>query len=141
MALNQDIINYFNGKNIDIKTYSPLTFAFIGDDVFDLIIRTIVVSKGNTKPEKLHNESIKYVSAVSQAKMYDAVTDMLTEEEADILRRGRNAKPHSKAKSATSTEYMKATALETLIGYLYLKDEQDRIFDLLKVGIDRIDNT
>lgn len=141
MALNQDIINNFNGKNIDIKTYSPLTFAFIGDDVFDLIIRTIVVSKGNTKPEKLHNESIKYVSAVSQAKMYDAVTDMLTEEEADILRRGRNAKPHSKAKSATSTEYMKATALETLIGYLYLKDEQDRIFDLLKVGIDRIDNT
>lgn len=141
MALNQDVINNFNGKNIDIKTYSPLTFAFIGDDVFDLIIRTIVVSKGNTKPEKLHNESIKYVSAVSQAKMYDAVTDMLTEEEADILRRGRNAKPHSKAKSATSTEYMKATALETLIGYLYLKDEQDRIFDILKVGIDRIDNT
>ena len=140
MALNQDIINHFDGKNIDVKTYSPLTFAFIGDDVFDLIIRTIVVSKGNTKPEKLHNESIKYVSAVSQAKMYEAVKEMLTDEESDILRRGRNAKPHSKAKSASSTEYMKATALETLIGYLYLTDNQDRIFELLKVGIDKVDN-
>ncbi len=140
MALNQDIINHFDGKNIDVKTYSPLTFAFIGDDVFDLIIRTIVVSKGNTKPEKLHNECIKYVSAVSQAKMYEAVKEMLTDEEADILRRGRNAKPHSKAKSASSTEYMKATALETLIGYLYLTDNHDRIFELLKVGIDKVDN-
>ena len=139
MGLNQDIINYFNGKDIDIKTYSPLTFAYIGDDVFDLIIRTIVVGRGNSRPDKLHNTTIKYVSAVAQAKMHDAVLPLLSEEEADLLRRGRNSKPHTKAKNATSEEYMKATALETLVGYLYLKDDEERIFELIEVGIESIE--
>ena len=137
MALNQEIIDYFEGKEVDIKTYSPLTFAYIGDDVFDLVIRTIVVNKGNTSPNKLHNTVIRYVSAKAQAKMYDAINPLLNDEEQDVLRRGRNSKPHTKAKNASSADYMKATALETLIGYLYLRDDMERIFELIKTGINK----
>jgi len=139
MALNQEIIDYFEGKEVDIKTYSPLTFAYIGDDVFDLVIRTIVVNKGNTSPNKLHNMVIRYVSAKAQAKMYDAINPLLNDEEQDVLRRGRNSKPHTKAKNASSADYMKATALETLIGYLYLRDDMERIFELIKTGINKIE--
>lgn len=139
MALNQEIIDYFEGKEVDIKTYSPLTFAYIGDDVFDLVIRTIVVNKGNTSPNKLHNMVIRYVSAKAQAKMYDAINPLLKDEEQDVLRRGRNSKPHTKAKNASSADYMKATALETLIGYLYLRDDMERIFELIKIGINKIE--
>lgn len=139
MALNQKIIDYFEGKEVDIKTYSPLTFAYIGDDVFDLVIRTIVVNKGNTSPNKLHNMVIRYVSAKAQAKMYDAINPLLNDEEQDVLRRGRNSKPHTKAKNASSADYMKATALETLIGYLYLRDDMERIFELIKIGINKIE--
>ena len=139
MALNQEIIDYFDGKEVDIKTYSPLTFAYIGDDVFDLVIRTIVVNKGNTSPNKLHNTVISYVSAKAQAKMYDAINPLLNDEEQDVLRRGRNSKPHTKAKNASSADYMKATALETLIGYLYLRDDMERIFELIKIGINKIE--
>lgn len=137
MALNQEILDYFEGKEVDIKTYSPLTFAYIGDDVFDLVIRTIVVNKGNTSPNKLHNMVIRYVSAKAQAKMYDAISPLLNDEEQDVLRRGRNSKPHTKAKNASSADYMKATALETLIGYLYLRDDMERIFELIKIGINK----
>lgn len=139
MALNQEIIDYFEGKEVDIKTYSPLTFAYIGDDVFDLVIRTIVVNKGNTSPNKLHNMVIRYVSAKAQAKMYDAINPSLNDEEQDVLRRGRNSKPHTKAKNASSADYMKATALETLIGYLYLRDDMERIFELIRIGINKIE--
>lgn len=139
MALNQEIIDYFEGKEVDIKTYSPLTFAYIGDDVFDLVIRTIVVNKGNTSPNKLHNMVIRYVSAKAQAKMYDAINPLLNDEEQDVLRRGRNSKPHTKAKNASSADYMKATALETLIGFLYLRDDMERIFELIKIGINKIE--
>ncbi len=139
MALNQEIIDYFEGKEVDIKTYSPLTFAYIGDDVFDLVIRTIVVNKGNTSPNKLHNMVIRYVSAKAQAKMYDAINPLLNDEEQDVLRRGRNSKPHTKAKNASSADYMKATALETLIGFLYLGDDMERIFELIKIGINKIE--
>lgn len=135
MALNQDIINYFGGKDIDIKTYAPLTLAYIGDDVFDLIIRTIVVNEGNVSPNMLQKKSIRYVCAPSQAKMYDAIKDSFTKKEADIARRGRNSKPNTKAKNASLEEYMKATALETVIGFLYLNDDMERIYELIKYGV------
>ena len=139
MALNQEIIDYFDGKEVDIKTYSPLTFAYIGDDVFDLVIRTIVVNKGNTSPNKLHSTTVRYVSAAAQAKMYDAILPLLDEKEADIARRGRNSKPHTKAKNASSTDYMKATALESVIGYLYLNNDMERIYYIIKSGINIIE--
>ena len=137
MALNQDIINYFDGKDIDIRTYSPLTLAYIGDDVFDLIIRTIVVNKGNTSPNKLHGNTVQYVSARAQSNILDSIMPILTDEEKDIARRGRNSKPHSKAKNASTIDYLKATALESIVGYLYLKDDMERIFELIKYGINK----
>ncbi|MBE5897978.1 MAG: ribonuclease III [Lachnospiraceae bacterium] len=140
MALNQDIINYFDGKDIDIRTYSPLTLAYIGDDVFDLIIRTIVVNKGNTSPNKLHSNTIQYVSARAQSNILDSIMPILTDEEKDIARRGRNSKPHSKAKNASTIDYLKATALESVVGYLYLKDDMERIFELIKYGINKIED-
>ena len=140
MALNQDIINYFDGKDIDIRTYSPLTLAYIGDDVFDLIIRTIVVNKGNTSPNKLHGNTIQYVSARAQSNILDSIMPILTDEEKDIARRGRNSKPHSKAKNASTIDYLKATALESVVGYLYLKDDMERIFELIKYGINKIED-
>lgn len=140
MALNQDIINYFDGKDIDIRTYSPLTLAYIGDDVFDLIIRTIVVNKGNTSPNKLHSNTIQYVSARAQSNILDSIMPILTDEEKDIARRGRNSKPHSKAKNASTIDYLKATALESVVGYLYLKNDMERIFELIKYGINKIED-
>ena len=140
MALNQDIINYFDGKDIDIRTYSPLTLAYIGDDVFDLIIRTVVVNKGNTSPNKLHGNTIQYVSARAQSNILDSIMPILTDEEKDIARRGRNSKPHSKAKNASTIDYLKATALESVVGYLYLKDDMERIFELIKYGINKIED-
>ncbi len=140
MALNQDIINYFDGKDIDIRTYSPLTLAYIGDDVFDLIIRTIVVNKGNTSPNKLHSNTIQYVSARAQSNILDSIMPILTDEEKDIARRGRNSKPHSKAKNASTIDYLKATALESVVGYLYLKDDMERIFELIKYGINKTED-
>jgi len=140
MALNQDIINYFDGKDIDIRTYSPLTLAYIGDDVFDLIIRTIVVNKGNTSPNKFHSNTIQYVSARAQSNILDSIMPILTDEEKDIARRGRNSKPHSKAKNASTIDYLKATALESVVGYLYLKDDMERIFELIKYGINKIED-
>lgn len=140
MALNQDIIEYFHGKDIDIRTYSPLTLAYIGDDVFDLIVRTIVVNKGNTSPNKLHGKTIQYVSARAQSGILDSIMPILTDEEKDIARRGRNSKPHSKAKNASTIDYLKATALESVVGYLYLKDDMERIFELIKYGINKIED-
>lgn len=140
MALNQDIIEYFHGKDIDIRTYSPLTLAYIGDDVFDLIVRTIVVNKGNTSPNKLHGNTIQYVSARAQSGILDSIMPILTDEEKDIARRGRNSKPHSKAKNASTIDYLKATALESVVGYLYLKDDMERIFELIKYGINKIED-
>ncbi|MDO5591883.1 MAG: ribonuclease III domain-containing protein [Bacillota bacterium] len=117
--------------------YSPLALAFLGDGVYSLIVRTMVISKGNRQAEKLHNDTRKYVSAQAQARIGDAIQELLTEEEARIYRRGRNANPYHHAKNATLEEYLKATALETLCGYLYLKDETARFLELLKAGIER----
>ena len=102
-----------------------------------MIVRTMVTSKGNRQAEKLHNDTRKYVSAQAQARIGDAIQELLTEEEARIYRRGRNANPYHHAKNATLEEYLKATALETLCGYLYLKDETARFLELLKAGIER----
>lgn len=129
----------FELKDIDIRTYSPLSLAYIGDAVYDLMVRTIVVLKGNTSNEKLHKTSVKYVSARAQAKIIDSLKDELSEDEAAIYRRGKNSKPSSTAKNATLSEYLRATGFEALIGYLYLMNRQERIIELVKKGIEIID--
>lgn len=128
----------FACKEVDIRTYSPLTLAYIGDAIYDLVIRTIVVERGNTSPNKLHNKTVKYVSAVVQAKLVDGLWEELTQEEQEICRRGRNAKSYTTAKNASVIEYRKATGLEALCGYLYLQGRQERLLSLIKKAIEGV---
>lgn len=125
----------FGCSEIDIRTYSPLTLAYIGDAIYDLVIRTIVVERGNTSANKLHRKAVSYVNARVQAKMIEALMDELTEEEQGIYRRGRNAKSFTTAKNASVIEYRKATGFETLCGYLYLTGRQERMLLLVKRAI------
>ncbi|BAK47951.1 MAG: ribonuclease III [Lachnospiraceae bacterium] len=125
----------FQVKDRDIRTYSPLTLAYIGDGVYDLVIRSIVVGRGNTKPHLLHEKTSSVVKAKAQSAMIDFMLPEMTEEEEHIYRRGRNAKSVTMAKNATMTEYRRATGFEALIGYLYLTDQTDRMLDLIAIGL------
>lgn len=125
----------FQVKDRDIRTYSPLTLAYIGDGVYDLVIRSIVVGRGNTKPHLLHEKTSSVVKAKAQSAMIDFMLPEMTEEEEHIYRRGRNAKSVTMAKNATMTEYRRATGFEALIGYLYLTDQTDRMLDLIATGL------
>ena len=135
-----DLNSYFNEKfNIepkDIRTYSPLTLAYIGDSIYDLVIRSILVNKGNTPVNKLHQRASQIVKAPTQAAMILALMDELTEEEADWYRRGRNSKPHTKAKNASTIDYLDATGFEAVLGYLYLIGDMDRICELVNRGLE-----
>lgn len=123
----------------DARMYSPLTLAYIGDGIYDIIIRTIVLSHGNAPVNKLHKESSSYVRAQAQMKMFHAIEDMLTEEEMGVYKRGRNAKSYTSAKNATITEYRIATGFEALLGYLYLMDRMERVVELVKEGLSKFD--
>lgn len=126
----------FELADVDIRTYSPLTLAYVGDCIFDLIIRSVVVGKGNTRPNQLHQRTSSIVKAHTQALIIEYLEPQLTQEEADIYRRGRNAKSYTMAKNATMADYRKATGLEAVIGYLYLTDQFARAVELTKNAID-----
>lgn len=128
----------FNIPDVDVRTYSPLTLAYIGDGIYDLIIRSLVVAKGNARAGELHKRTSRIVKAKAQAEMIESLLPLLTEEEADIYRRGRNAKSPTMAKNATMSDYRKATGFEALMGYLYLKDEFPRMVELVKAGIEKM---
>lgn len=134
-GINSYIIEQFGIDEVDVKTYSPLTLAYIGDEIYDLIIRTIVVGKGNTKAANLHRATSQLVKAHAQSEMMHTIVPLLTEEEADIYRRGRNAKSPTMAKNASMSDYRRATGFEALMGYLYLKDEFPRIVMLVKTAL------
>ncbi|MDR2903902.1 MAG: ribonuclease III [Clostridiales bacterium] len=112
------------------ELYSPLVLAYIGDAVFELLVRSRVVAGGNRPVNELHRQSASLVKAPTQAAMYHKIEDKLTEEEAAVLKRGRNAKSFTHAKNASITDYRHATGLEALFGYLYLKGNIHRIFEL-----------
>lgn len=120
---------------IDIRTYSPLALAYIGDAIYDLVIRTIVVERGNKSANKLHKKTVSYVNARIQARMIEALADELTEEEKTVYKRGRNAKSYTTAKNASVIEYRKATGFEALCGYLYLTGRQERMLALVKKAV------
>lgn len=130
------IKSYMSLPETDIRTYSPLTLAFIGDVVYDLIMRTIVVEKGNAPVNKLHKKVSSLVKAPAQMEFFHKIEGKLTEEELGVYKRGRNAKSFTSAKNASITEYRTATGLEALIGYLYLTDQFARILELVKLGLD-----
>lgn len=129
------IKEYLEISDTDIKTYSPLTLAYIGDAIFDLVVRTAVVENGNAPVNKLHKRVSKLVQASAQADLYFVIKDQLTEEETTVFKRGRNAKSFTTAKNAGIVEYRTATGLEALIGYLYLTDQTKRMMDLIKQGL------
>lgn len=138
-------INYIKESldlpNTDIKTYSPLVLAYIGDSIYDLIIRTAIVENGNAPVNKLHKSVSKLVQASAQADLYFRIKEQLSEEEMAIFKRGRNAKSFTSAKNAGIVEYRTATGLEALLGYLYLSDQTNRMMELIKQGLKPIFNT
>ena len=140
-AFNSDIMDAFHIEKKDIRTYSPLTLAYIGDGIFDLVIRSVVVGEGNTSANQLHRHTSHIVKAHSQAIMADALMEEMTEEEQDVYRRGRNAKSHTTAKNATVADYRSATGFEAVMGYLYMTDQLERIVYLCKLGIEKSDLT
>ena len=127
ISLEDSLDSVFGLSSKDWKLYSPLTLAYLGDAVYEMVIRTICVKRANMQTQKLHRKVTGYVSAKAQAKMMDALIGELTEEEESIYRRGRNSKPYTKAKNASLEEYLKATGFEALIGYLYLQKEYERM--------------
>lgn len=141
----EESINYlkeiFALPDVDIKTYSPLTLAYIGDGIYELIIRTVLVGQGNRQAEALHKKASRYVKASAQAEMILALRDELTEEETQVFKRGRNARTSTMARHATVHDYRHATGFEALMGYLYLTGQTARMIDLVKLGIDKTGGT
>jgi len=124
-----------NKDILDAKMLSPLVWAYIGDSVYELFIRTYLINNSNAKPHKLHIESIKYVKAKAQADILKKISDNLTDEEKDIVRRGRNTENHHVAKNSNVADYSQSTAFEALIGYLYLTKQDDRLKEILNMCI------
>ena len=112
-----------------------MSLAYIGDVVYDLIIRTVVVSRANRPVNDLHRITVGYVSAGAQSKIVQALAGSLTEEEEAVYRRGKNSKPHTTAKNASVADYLRATGFEAVLGYLYLKGDMERALHLVKEGI------
>lgn len=129
------ILKEFDIEPVDAKQYSPLTLAFIGDGIYDIVIRTIVVTNGNAPVNKLHKQVSNFVKASAQATLFHEIEADLTEEEKSIYKRGRNAKSFTSAKNATIIDYRIATGLEALIGYLYLSHQTERIITLIRKGL------
>lgn len=123
-----------NRPEEEINLLSPLTWAYVGDCVYELHIRTNLVNKTNLKPHRLHIETIKHVKAKSQAQLLQKIHDKLTDEEKDIVRRGRNAESHHLPKNANVQEYRYATAFEALIGYLYLTKKFKRLKEIIEIA-------
>lgn len=126
-------------KEVDANSYSPLVLAYIGDCVYDLIIKSMVISHGNKQVNKLHEETSKLVQASTQSLMMRTMQEHLNEEEHAVYRRGRNAKSVSPAKNQSITDYRRATGFEALLGYLYLKKEYSRLMELVKIGLDSLE--
>ena len=139
--LKEKFMDEFGLVEQDIRTYSPLTLAYIGDAIFELVVRTVLVERKNTQAEKLHKAATKIVKAETQALMIEALKEDLTEEELAVFKRGRNAKAMTRAKNATMSEYRRATGFEALMGYLYLKGDMERMIELIRLGLEKAEVT
>lgn len=143
-SIGFEFVSYMNElfqmEEVDIREYSPLTLAYIGDCVYDLVIKSLVINGGNKQVNKLHQETSKLVQASTQSLMMRTMQEHLTEEEHAVYKRGRNAKSVSPAKNQSITDYRRATGFEALLGYLYLKKDYKRLLDLVKIGLESLDN-
>ena len=137
--LYEKILREFKIKKQDISTYSPLTLAYIGDVIYEIVIRSLVVGHGNGQVNKLHKKSSSLVKAETQSKIIKLLMDELTEEEVHIFKRGRNAHSFTSAKNASSADYHMATGFEAVMGYLYMEGRMQRIFELVERGLEKIE--
>ena len=122
----------FQLNDPDIRSYSPLTLAYIGDGIYELYIRTILIKQGNCQVNKLHNQA--------QSEMVQVLEPHFTEEEEAVYKRGRNAKSYTTAKNATTGDYRRATGFEAVMGYLYLTEQYCRMIDLIKMGLEALED-
>ena len=134
------LMEQFHLEKQDIRSYSPLTLAYIGDGIYELYIRTILVEQGNRQANKLHKHASRLVKAPAQSKMIETLEPLFTPEEEAVYKRGRNAKPYTTAKNATTGEYRRATGFEAVMGYLYLTGQHFRMIDLIKIGMEALDD-
>lgn len=137
--MNQDLFHIIKQKmelrEIQITDYSPLTLAYIGDGIYEVIVRTVIVDEANRQVNKIHKAASNLVKAETQAKMIHLIMDELTEEELKIYKRGRNAKAVTRAKNASMSDYRTATGFEALMGWLYLTEQSERMMELIKKGV------
>ena len=138
ISLLDKIKKTFDCKEVDVRAYSPLTLAFMGDCVFEIIIRSVVVERGNRQAGGLHKTKSAVVNAKVQAQMIEALMDSLTEEERAVYKRGRNAHSYTSAKNADIVDYRMATGLEALIGFLYIKKDTKRLEEIISKCIDAV---
>lgn len=136
--LLSDIAADFQLKKINASSYSGLPLAFIGDGIYEMVIRTLIISEGNMQVNKMHRRCSELVKAGTQSAMIQAIFDRLTEEEQAVSRRGHNTKPHTKAKNASTEEYLWATGFEALCGWLYLSHQQERLFEVIRMGLEAV---
>lgn len=123
---------------IDVRTYSPLVLAYIGDAVYEVLIRTRVINHGSMQVNKMHKKSASLVKAETQANLIKALEEELSEEERAVYKRGRNARSATMARHATMIDYRMATGFEALIGYLYLTEQYERLLTLVHDGLEKI---
>lgn len=135
-GLDAYIRSVFGLDKAELSSYSPLTLAYIGDAVYELLIRSFVVGEGNTKASMLHRQTCSYVKAHAQCAIAEYLQPFLTETEQDYYRRGRNAKSPTMAKNASMSDYRKATGFEALMGYLYLSNQTERMVELVRLGVE-----
>ena len=127
-------------KEVEPEGYSPLTLAYIGDSIYDLIIKSLVINEGNRQVQKLHQKTSSYVQASAQSKMMRTMQEHLTEEEHAVYKRGRNAKSYTSAKNASISDYRRATGFEALMGYLYMSGRYERMCELIKDALDYLES-
>ena len=120
---------------VDLRTYSPAALAYLGDAVYELTVRTVLMHQGNTSTHALQQRGSKLSRAAAQAAMAKGLMDQLTDEEKRVLQRGKNAKTTSMAAHADPKDYRLATGLEALFGYLYLSDQAERLLTLMREGL------
>ena len=142
LRTNNDLFNIIKEKmelkDIDIINYSPLTLAYIGDGIYEIVIRTVIVDEANRQVNKIHKAASDLVKAQTQAEMAFAIMDVLTEQETTIYKRGRNAKAVTRAKNASMSDYRTATGFEALMGWLYLTGQSERMLSLIKEGLKKL---
>ena len=138
----KDFLAYYKDamrlEPVDAGSYSPLVLAYIGDAVYEVIIRTKVINRGSMQVNKMHKKSSELVNAGAQACLIRAMEEELTPEEHAVYKRGRNAKSVTMAKHATMADYRTATGLEALVGWLFLNERYERLIEGVSQGLERI---